>query len=154
VRQQVAVLKRQRPRPNTQPLGSFLLDRVTASVAEMVGCLSHRETQTVVGWHRAGWRLYWRRSRLRGGRPKVSQESRALIRRLATENSKWGAPKVYGELQKLGFKVSERAVAYLKRLRRRSDPGRSWQTFLANHREAIVAMDFFTHGNLENPAPA
>lgn len=102
--------------------------------------------ETVVGWHRAGFRLYWRwRSRPRGGRPKVSQELRTLIHRLATENADWGAPKIHGELQKLGLEVAERTIArYLKRLRRRKDPGKSWQTFLANHREAIVAMDFFT----------
>lgn len=68
----------------------------------------------------------------------------SLIRRLAAENSEWGAPKIQGELQKLGFEVSERTVArYLQRLRRRKDPGKSWRAFLANHREAIVAMDFF-----------
>jgi hypothetical protein len=64
--------------------------------------------ETVVGWHRAGFHLYWRwRSRPGGGRPKVSEEVRTLIRRMAAENSGWGAPKIHGELQKLGFEVSE-----------------------------------------------
>ena len=68
--------------------------------------------ETVINWHRAGFRLYWRwRSRPRGGRPKVTDEIRALIQRLAEENPDWGAPKVHGELLKLGFDVSERAVA-------------------------------------------
>ena len=100
----------------------------------------------MVGWHRAGFRLYWRwRSRPRGGRPKISEEIRVLIRRLAEENPDWGAPKIHGELLKLGLIVSERSVGrYLRRLRRRGNSGQRWLTFLQNHREAIVAFDFFT----------
>ena len=102
--------------------------------------------ETVVGWHRAGFRLYWRwRSRSRGGRPRTTAEICSLIRRLAHENPTWGAPKIYGELMKLGLVVSERSVSrYLRRLCRRGDPGRRWLTFLRNHREVIVALDFFT----------
>src|SRR5262249_12998464 len=79
------------------------------------------QPETVVGWHRAGFRLYWRwKSRPRGGRPRISEEIRVLIRRLAQENSGWGAPKIHGELQKLGFVLSERTVArYLRRIQRR-----------------------------------
>jgi len=101
---------------------------------------------TVVGWHRAGFRLYWRwRSRRRGGRPRVTDEILVLIRRLAHDNPDWGAPKIHGELQKLGFVLSERTVArYLRRLKSRGDPGKRWLAFLRNHREAIVALDFFT----------
>jgi putative transposase len=101
---------------------------------------------TVVAWHRAGFRWYWRwRSRRRPGRPKITKEARELIRRLAQENSSWGAPKIHGELLKLGFEVSERSVArYLRCGRRRGDPAKSWLTFLQNHREVIVALDFFT----------
>ena len=101
---------------------------------------------TVIGWHRGGFRLYWRwRSRPRGGRPKITEEIRGLIRRLAQQNQGWGAPKIHGELLKLGFVVSERTVArYLRRTRLRGDSGKSWLTFLQNHREVIVAFDFFT----------
>jgi transposase InsO family protein len=101
---------------------------------------------TVVGWHRAGFRRYWRwRSRQRGGRPRISEEIRDLIRRLARENPTWGAPKIHGELLMLGFEISERTVArYLRAIRRRGDPSQSWLTFLHNHREVIVALDFFT----------
>jgi len=100
--------------------------------------------ETVVGWHRAGFRLYWRwRSRTRGGRPKITDEIRVLIHRMAEENAGWGAPKIHGELLKLGFAVSERTVArYLRRIRRRGDPGKKWLAFLNNHREVIVAFDF------------
>ena len=124
LRQQVAVLKRKRPRP----------------------CLVIVKPETVVGWHRAGFRLYWRwRSRPRGGRPKITEEIRVLIRRMAEENPDWGAPKIHGEIEKLGFVVSERSVArYLRRIRRRGDPAKRWLAFLQNHREVIAAFDFFT----------
>jgi transposase InsO family protein len=102
--------------------------------------------ETVVGWHRAGFRLYWRwRFRSRGGRPRVGEELRILIRRLALENPDWGAPKIHGELHKLGFVVSERTVTrYLRRFQPRGDQAKRWLAFLPNHREAIVALDFFT----------
>ncbi len=101
---------------------------------------------TVVAWHRAGFRWYWRwKSRRLPGRRRITVEIRDLIRRLAEENRGWGAPRIHGELRKLGFEVSERTVArYLRRLRRRSDPKRSWLAFLRNHREVIVALDFFS----------
>src|SRR5205085_44045 len=99
-----------------------------------------------------GFRLYWRwRSRSRGGRPRINEEVRALIKRIAAENPVWGAPRIHGEVQKLGFVLSERTVArYLRRMRRRGDPGQQWLTFLQNHREVTVAFDFFTvpHGYL------
>ena len=104
------------------------------------------ERPSSFSWHRTGFRLYWRwRSRPRGGRPKITDEVRGLIRRLAEENPDWGAPKIHGELQKLGLVVSERSVArYLRRICRRGDPGKRWLAFLQNHREVIVAFDFFT----------
>jgi hypothetical protein len=73
------------------------------------------------------------------------RDFRSLIRRMAEENLDWGAPKIHGELRKLGFNVSERTVArYLQRIRRRGDPSKRWLTFLRIHREVIVALDFFT----------
>jgi hypothetical protein len=92
--------------------------------------------ETVIAWHRAGFKLFWRwRSKgARAGRPRVAGEIRDLVRRMAR-----------GELQKLGFDVSERTVSrYLRRVRRRPENRQSWLTFLRNHREVIVAMDFFT----------
>ena len=83
----------------------------------------------------------------------MSEEIRALVRGMATENSSWGAPKIHGELQKLGFEISERTIArHLQRLRRRGDPAKHWLAFLANHRELIVAFDFFTVPTLTFPA--
>jgi len=146
LRQQVAVLKRKRPRPSLNRLDRFFWTTLRYIWPRWSDVLVIVKPETVVGWHRAGFRLYWRwRSRPRGGRPKVSEEIRTLIRRMAAENADWGAPKIHGELLKLGVAVSERTVArYLQRLRRRGDPAKRWLAFLANHREVIVAFDFFT----------
>jgi putative transposase len=146
LRQQVAVLKRKRSRP---PLNSsdrlfwVLLQRFWSG---WKSALIIVKPDTVVGWHRAGFRCYWCwKSRRHPGRPRISTEIRELIVRLAEENTGWGAPKIHGELLKLGFEISERTVArYLRRLHRRGDPKKSWLTFLKNHREVIVALDFFT----------
>jgi len=146
LRQQVAVLKRKRSRPTLTRLDRFFWTTLRQWWPRWSDVLIIVNPETVIGWHRAGFRLYWRwRSRRRGGRPRISDEIRSLIRRMAAENSDWGAPRVHGELLKLGLNVSERSVArYLRRLRRRGDPARRWSAFLANHREAIVAFDFFT----------
>jgi putative transposase len=104
--------------------------------------------RTVTGWHRAGFRLYWTwmsRARRVGGRKPVSKAIRALIFRMVAENLTWGAPRIHGELLKLGFDLSERSVSrWVRRAPRDSDLAKRWLAFLRNHREAIAAMDFFT----------
>lgn len=146
LRQQVAVLKRKRPRPPWNSLDRLFWTFLRCSWSRWKDVLVIVKPETVIGWHRAGFRLSWRwRSRPQGGRPKITDEIRALIRRMAEENVGWGAPKIHGELLKLGFAVSERTVArYLRRVRRRGDPGKLWLAFLQNHREMLVACDFFT----------
>ena len=146
LRQQVAVLKRKRPRPPLSPLDRLFWTVLRATWSRWRDALVIVKPETVVGWHRAGFRLYWCwKSRKRGGRPKITTELRSLIRRLARENTDWGAPKIHGELQKLGFVLSERTVArYLSRIQRRGDAAKKWSAFLHNHGEAIVAFDFFT----------
>ena len=146
LRQQVAVLKRKRPRPRVSSLDRLFWAILLQLWPRWAEVLVIVKSKTVVGWHRAGFRLYWRwRSRPRGGRPKITAEIRRLIRRMAEENAGWGAPKIHGELQKLGLELSERTVArYLRHIRRRGDPGKTWLTFLHNHREVIAAFDFFT----------
>jgi putative transposase len=101
----------------------------------------------VVGGYRQGFRLYWRfRSRSETvGRPATCREILFIIQRMAHENLTWGAPRIHGELLKLGVDVSERTVSrYLWRLRRNGNAGQSWRTFLKNHQESIAGMDFFT----------
>jgi hypothetical protein len=146
LRQQVAVLKRKRPRPTLNSRDRLFWATLRRCWSRWSDVLVIVKPETVIGWHRTGFRLYWRwRSRPKGGRPKISEEIRTLIRRLADENPDWGAPKIHGELQKLGLIVSERSVArYLQRILRRGDPGKRWLAFLHNHRDVIVAFDFFT----------
>ena len=88
--------------------------------------------ETLVRWHRAGFRCYWRwRSRALGGRPQIDTELRALIRRMSMENPLWGAPRIHGELLKLGFEVAQSSVAkYI--VKRRGPPSQGWRTFLRN----------------------
>jgi transposase InsO family protein len=97
--------------------------------------------ETVVRWHRAGFRRYWRwKSRGRGGRPPIQSELRALIRRMSVENVLWGAPRIQGELLKLGFVVAQSTVA--RYMARKGDPsGQTWGPFLRNHAPHIAAMD-------------
>jgi hypothetical protein len=110
-RQQAAVLKRKRRRPSLRRLDRLFWTSLRSIWSRWSDVLLIVKPDTVIGWHRAGFRLYWRwRSRSRGGRPKVSAEIRALIRTMATENSGWGAPKIQGELRKLGFEISERTL--------------------------------------------
>src|SRR5262245_6100929 len=104
LRQQVAVLKRKRPRPCLNSFDRFFWVALHSLWSRWRDVLIIVNPETVIGWHRAGFRLYWRwRSRPRGGRPRITAEIRILIQRLARENPDWGAPKIHGELQKLGF---------------------------------------------------
>jgi hypothetical protein len=146
LRQQVAVLKRKRPRPLLNSSDRLFWTLLRQFWSSWKSVLIVVKPDTVVGWHRAGFRWYWRwKSRRHRGRPRITPEIRELIVRLAEENTGWGAPKIHGELLKLGFDISERTVArYLRPIHRRGDPKRSWLTFLNNHREVIVALDFFT----------
>src|SRR6266850_8261628 len=118
LRQQVAVLKRKRPRPCLNQLDRMFWTTLRHVWSRWAAVPVVVKPETVVGWHRAGFRLFWKwRSRARGGRPKTTAEIRRLIGRLAEENPTWGAPKIHGELQKLGLVVSERTVArYLQRI--------------------------------------
>lgn len=148
LRQQLAVLKRYHPRPRLA-----LLDKLFWVAASRVWSGWRRSLilvtpETVVRWHRAGFRLYWRLISKIGkpmGRRQTSKEVRQLIFRLVAENPTWGAPRIHGELQMLGFDVSERTISrWMKRAPRDPEPAKRWLAFLRNHREAIAAMDFFT----------
>src|ERR1700752_3485559 len=99
--------------------------------------------ETLVRWHRAGFRRHWRwKSRSSGGRPQIAPELRALIRRISIENPLWGAPRIHGELLKLGFEVAQSSVAKYM-VKRRERPSQGWRTFQGNHAPEIAAMDLF-----------
>src|SRR5467141_2694650 len=98
---------------------------------------------TLVRWHRAGFRRYWSwKSRQRGGRPPIEQELRGLIRQMSIENLLWGAPRIHGELLKLGFELAQSSVAKYM-VKRRGPPSQGWRTFLRNHAPDIASMDLF-----------
>jgi hypothetical protein len=104
--------------------------------------------ETVVRWHRAGFRLYWSLTSVakgRVGRKKLSKEVWDLIFQIFAEHPNWGAPRIHGELLMLGFEVSERTISrWMKRVLRDRELVKRWRMFLENHQEAIAAMDFFT----------
>jgi len=101
------------------------------------------QPETLLRWHRAGFRFYWRwKSRARGGRPRIEADLRALIRRMSIDNPHWGAPRIHGELLKLGFEVAQSSVAQYM-IKRHGPPSQGWRTFLRNHAPDIAAMDLF-----------
>ena len=99
--------------------------------------------ETLVRWHRAGFRYYWRwKSRTLGGRPQIDANLRVLIRRISVENPLWGAPRIHGELLKLGFEIAQSSVAKYM-VKRQGPPSQGRRTFLRNHAPDIAAMDLF-----------
>src|SRR5271156_664677 len=148
LRQQLAVLKRRHSRPRlaaTDRLFWVILRRFWSRWRHAWILV---QPDTVVRWHRAGFKLYWTwlsRHGVRAGRKCISVELRELIFRMVAENPTWGAPRIHGELKMLGFDLSERTVLrWMRKAPRNSDPAKRWVAFLNNHREAIAAMDFFT----------
>jgi transposase InsO family protein len=145
LRRQLMVLQRQvRGRvqfTNSDRLFFLQLYRWSPS---MVKAMTIIRPETLVRWHRAGFRRYWRwKSRNLGGRPPVDAGLRVLIRRMSMENMLWGAPRIRGELLKLGFAVAQSTVAkYMARTDGRP-AGQSWGTFLRNHLPQLAAMDLF-----------
>jgi hypothetical protein len=102
------------------------------------------QPDTVVRWHREWLRRRWTaRSQQKPGRPSVDASIRTLVDKMAAANPLWGAPRIHGELRKLGIDISERTVSRLVRRRHRPS-GQTWRTFLTNHVAALVSMDFFT----------
>ncbi len=117
-----------------------LLYRLSPSVIDAIHIL---RPETVVRWHRQGFKAYWRwKSSPKGGRRKIDRDLRNLISRMSKENPLWGAPRIHGELLLLGYKVSQSTVAKYMVKRRGNPGGQSWKTFLENHRDGIASMDF------------
>ena len=146
LRQQVAVLKRKRRRPLLSRLDRLFWIMLRSMWPGWSDVVAIVKPATVIAWHRKGFRLYWRwRSRQRGGRARITEELRGLIRNMRLENADWGAPKIHAELLKLGLHISERTVArYLQGLRPRTGkPDQRWKAFLANHRVALNVLVAF-----------
>lgn len=144
LRHQLNILRRTSPKKltlsNSDRLVFAGLYRLDSCI---LGALTIIKPETVIRWHRAGFRQYWRwRSRPQGGRPKTELEVRQLIREMSVANPFWGAPRIHGELLKLGIDVGQTTVAkYMARGRR--PPSQGWKTFLRNHADGIASMDLF-----------
>lgn len=145
LRQQVAVLERSVKRPKIRARDRWFWLLLSRHWGDWRSACRLVKPSTVVQWYRAGFRMFWRwKSRVRSpGRPSMAPAVRTWIRRMATENPTWGAPRIHGELTRLGVRVSERTVARLMPRKPRS-PQReqTWRTFLSNHSEVLAAMDF------------
>jgi hypothetical protein len=144
LRRQLIVLRRRlhgRVRLTNHDRWFFIqLDRWFPSILKVLTII---RPETLLRWHRAGFRCYWRwKSRRRGGRPQIETELRALIRRMSMENPFWGVPRIHGELLKLGLAVAQSSVAKYM-VKRRGSPSQGGRTFLRNHAQDIAAMDLF-----------
>jgi transposase InsO family protein len=144
LRQQLATYARQRSKPRLTPLDRAFWVALSRLWPRWKEALVIVQPDTVVRWHRKGFRLYWRTiSKCGPGRPPISEEMQALIRRLANENG-WRARKIQAELEKLGFAVSLATVSrYLPRREPDDSQRQRWITFLRNHKDVISGMDFF-----------
>jgi transposase InsO family protein len=144
LRHQLNVLRRKSPkRVALSSVDRLLLVGLYRLAPRVLEALKIIRPETLLRWHRAGFRAYWRwKSRPRGGRPGTSAEIRCLIREMSVANPLWGAPRIHGELLKLGIDVGQTTVAkYMAR--RRMPPSQGWKTFLRNHADGIASMDLF-----------
>ncbi len=142
LRHQIGVLRRSVKQPRLKPRDRglwVLLSRIWRGWEQSLVLV---KPETVIRWHRKGFRLYWKRKSRGLGRPKVCAELRDLIRQMFRANPLWGAPRIHGELLKLGIEISQAAVPKYM-FRRRKPPSQNWRTFLENHAKGIVSVDFF-----------
>jgi putative transposase len=145
LRQQLAIFKRRHPRPSLRPTDRLFwvwLSKIWTGWREALIIV---KPETVIAWHRQAFRFYWRwLSRRKSiGRPRVSAEVRTLIKQMTQANPLWGAPRIHGELLKLGIDISERSVSRLMP-KVRNPPSQTWRMFLDNHFRELVSIDFLT----------
>jgi putative transposase len=145
LRQQLAVFKRTVKRPQLRHRDRLFWMLLVSAWRDWRSALIVVHPDTVVRWHRQWLRRQWTRrsARIRPGRPSTNAAIRAVVMKVAAENPLWGAPRIHGELGKLGIEVSERTVSRLVR-RPRRPPSQTWRTFLTNHVDAFGSIDFFT----------
>ena len=144
LRQQINVLRRKSPKRATfTNVDRAFFAWLYGLAPGVLSALAIVRPETVIRWHRAGFRSYWRwKSRPQGGRPKTALEVRQLIREMSVANPLWGAPRIHGELLKLGIDIGQTTVAkYMARGRR--PPSQGWKTFLRNHADGIASIDLF-----------
>ena len=146
LRHQIGVLQRSaRKRCKLTPADRLLWVWLSRIWSDWRSSLAIVQPEKVVAWHRAGFRRFWTWKVRRGqpGRPVIAREVRVLIRQICRENPGWGAPRIHGELLKLGIDIGESSVSKYM-VRGRTPPSQTWRTFLENHRTQLVSIDFFT----------
>jgi transposase InsO family protein len=144
LRQQVIVLSRKaRARVRLRNTDRLIFVWLCRTFPSILNAITVVKPETVIRWHRRGYRAYWRwKSSRVGGRPKIDREIRDLIRRMSKENPLWGAPRIHGELLMLGIEVAQSTVArYMTQ--RQGPPSQGWKTFLRNHAAGIASLDLF-----------
>ncbi len=145
LRHQLGVLHRSVKKPKLTPLDRLLWAWLCGVWADWRSALIVVKPETVIAWHRKGFRLFWTWKVRHGqpGRPSVPKHVRDLIRLMSRANPTWGAPRIHGELLKLGMNIGETSVSkYL--VRHRKPPSQTWRTFLENHVKNLVSVDFFS----------
>ena len=143
LRQQLAVFKEKGVRPQLSQADRSFWVSISKIWQRWRDVLHVARPETVIRWHREGFRRQWARKCRKVGRPPIDPQIRGLIRRMCEANPLWGAPRIHGELMKLGINVSE-AVVSKYMIRKRNPPSQCWRTFLENHAKDIIAIDFFT----------
>jgi putative transposase len=146
LRHQIGVLQRSaRKRPKLSATDRFLWAWLSGIWSDWRSVLVIVKPETVIGWHRQGFRLFWTWKIRRGrtGRPAAPLDVRDLIRKMSRENPTWGAPRIHGELLKLGIDIGETSVSKYM-VRRRKPPSQTWRVFLETHVKSLVSVDFFT----------
>ena len=145
LRHQLGVLQRSVKKPKLNRFDRVLWAWFCGTWTAWRSALCIVKPDTVIAWHRKGYRLLWTWKVRRGqpGRPAVPKEIRKLIRQMSRDNQLWGAPRIHGELLKLGIDIGETSVSKYM-VRRRNPPSQTWRTFLENHLKSTVSIDFFT----------
>jgi hypothetical protein len=144
LKQQILILKRRNKRPKLKNVDRIILVWISKLWNDWKSAIIIVKPETLIGWHRKGFQLYWKWNSRRAGRPKIDWELIKLIRKLQKENPIWTSQRIQGELQKLGFSVCENTVSKYMR-KPKSDDGKrqQWLTFLRNHAKYIAGIDFF-----------
>ncbi len=143
LRQQLNIYKRKNKRPKLESIDRIILIWISRVFSNWKSALVVVKPATVIGWHKKGFKLYWKRKSRRVGRPNIDWPLIKLIRKMQKENPTWSVQRIQGELEKLGFSVCENTVAkYMRKPKNDSGKCQRWLTFLRNHAKYTVGIDF------------
>ncbi|HEW79599.1 MAG TPA: transposase [Phycisphaerales bacterium] len=143
LRQQIIIFKRKTKRPRIENIDRIILAWISKLWNDWKSAMIIVKPETVIGWHKKGFKLYWKRKSLRVGRPNIDWQLIKFIRRMQKENQAWSAQRIQGELVKLGLDVSDNTVAkYMRKHKADPEKRQRWLTFLRNHARHIVGIDF------------